>query len=153
MIDLTSLARRPDVRFVVLFASILAVSFTVVALQQVNDRLVEPYTAMIARLSGSLLALLGEDISVAGCDVRSPRFAVTRMSRRSSMRVISLLTAEGVSCSRRPAAEKLPRRATSTKTAISEDLSMPVQYVNLIHMNLYIYEYKKLFQNIDRLSA
>jgi exosortase H (IPTLxxWG-CTERM-specific) len=95
MIDLMSLARRPDVRFVVLFASILAVSFTVVAFRQVNDALVEPYTAVIARLSGGVLALLGEDITVAGCDVRSPRFAVTIYNGCNGL-ITSLIFISGV---------------------------------------------------------
>jgi len=95
MIDLTSLARRPDARFVILFASILAAMFTVVALQQVNDTLVEPYTAVIARVSGGVLALLGEDITVSGCDVRSPRFAVTIYNGCNGL-ITSLIFISGV---------------------------------------------------------
>lgn len=77
MVDLSSLARRPDTRFVIVFVAVLTVTFTLVALQGVNDSLVEPYTAFVARLSGGVLGLLGEDITVTGCDLRSPRFAVT----------------------------------------------------------------------------
>lgn len=64
-------------RFVVLFGVILIASFTVVALQPVNDAVVVPLTAGIARLSGAVLTALGENVVVAGCDIRSPRFAVT----------------------------------------------------------------------------
>jgi exosortase H (IPTLxxWG-CTERM-specific) len=75
--DLASLATRPEVRFIALFAIILAVSFTVMALQPVNDAVVVPLTAGIARLSGTVLVALGEHVTVAGCDIRSPRFAIT----------------------------------------------------------------------------
>jgi exosortase H (IPTLxxWG-CTERM-specific) len=69
--------QRPEIRFVVLFLGILGVSFTVIALRQVNDAVVEPYTALIARMSGASLRLFGEAATVSGCEVSSPRFAVT----------------------------------------------------------------------------
>lgn len=72
-----SVGHRPEIRFIVVFLVILGTSFTVVALRPVNDGLVLPYTSWIARLSGSVLSALGEDITVSGCDLRSPRFAVT----------------------------------------------------------------------------
>jgi exosortase H (IPTLxxWG-CTERM-specific) len=77
MSDLSAVARRPEVRFVVLFLVLVAVMFTVLALRPVNDAVVVPFTALVARLSGAVLGLLGENITVAGCDLRSPRFAVT----------------------------------------------------------------------------
>ena len=55
MIDVASLAKRPDTRFLMLFLAILAVTFTVVALQPVNDAVVVPFTALVARLSGAVL--------------------------------------------------------------------------------------------------
>ena len=73
----TPAASRPELRFLARFAVLLATSFTVVALKPVNDAVVEPFTAVVARLAGAILGLLGEDVSVAGCDLRSPRFAVT----------------------------------------------------------------------------
>ena len=76
-LDVTTLWRRPEWRFLIVFLITLTVSFTVVALQPVNDAVVNPYTGFIARMSGAVLRLLGEDITVSGCDLRSPRFSVT----------------------------------------------------------------------------
>jgi exosortase H (IPTLxxWG-CTERM-specific) len=69
--------QKPEVRFLVLFLAILGASFTVVALRQVNDAVINPYTAIIARMSGTVLRGFGEDAVVNGFVVSSPRFAVT----------------------------------------------------------------------------
>ena len=69
--------RRPETRFLVLFLVLLTTGFTVIAFEPVNDRVVVPFTAAVARTSGTILGLLGEEITVTGCDLRSPRFAVT----------------------------------------------------------------------------
>jgi exosortase H (IPTLxxWG-CTERM-specific) len=68
---------QPEARFLILFLLILGVSFTVVALRPVDSTVVTPFTAFIARISGFVLRLLGEDAAVNGCAVSSPRFAVT----------------------------------------------------------------------------
>lgn len=75
--DLRTLWQRPESRFLILFLSILGISFTVIALKPVNDAFVVPYTTLIAKVSGTLLGLFGEDITINGCLLRSPRFAVT----------------------------------------------------------------------------
>ena len=75
--DLKRLWTRPESRFVIVFIAILTVSFTVVALRSVNDAIVDPYTSFVARMSGGVLRLLGENATVQGCMVSSPRFAVT----------------------------------------------------------------------------
>lgn len=77
MPSLRILWQRPDARFLVLFLGILLAAFTTIALQPVNDAVVIPYTAFVARISGAVLSVLGEDITVAGCKLSSPRFAVT----------------------------------------------------------------------------
>ncbi|MEX1310238.1 MAG: hypothetical protein AB1Z65_07465, partial [Candidatus Sulfomarinibacteraceae bacterium] len=75
--DLRTLWRRPESRFLILFLSILGISFTVIALRPVNDAFVIPYTTMVAKIAGNILKLIGEDITISGCDLRSPRFALT----------------------------------------------------------------------------
>lgn len=75
--NLRTLWRRPESRFLILFLSILGISFTVIALKPVNDAFVVPYTTLIAKVSGTILGLFGEDITINGCLLRSPRFAVT----------------------------------------------------------------------------
>jgi exosortase H (IPTLxxWG-CTERM-specific) len=93
--DVRSLWRRPETRFLILFLTILGVSFTVVALKPVNDGFVVPYTTLIAKLSGNVLRLLGEDITIDGCLLRSPRFAVTIYNGCNGL-ITSLIFISGV---------------------------------------------------------
>jgi len=92
---LRRLWQRPDVRFLVLFLAILGAAFTMIALNPVNDAVVIPYTAFVARLSGAVLDLLGEDITVAGCNLSSPRFADTIYNGCNGM-ITSLIFVSGV---------------------------------------------------------
>jgi len=80
---------------VITFAAILAASFTVVALKPVNDAVVVPYTAWIARVTAGVLRLLGERATVSGCTVASPRFAVTIYNGCNGL-VTSLIFISGV---------------------------------------------------------
>lgn len=75
--NLRNLWQRPEVRFLVLYLLVVVTSFTVVALRPINDGFVVPYTSIVAQMSGGVLGALGEDVTVDGCLVRSPRFAVT----------------------------------------------------------------------------
>ena len=90
-----TLWRRPEIRFLVLFLVILSVSFTVIALRPVNDAFVDPYTALVARMSGQALRLLGEDATVSGCVLSSPRFAVTIYNGCNGL-ITSLIFVSGV---------------------------------------------------------
>ena len=92
---LRTLWERPDSRFLILFLTILGCSFTVIALQGVNDAVVVPYTAFIARVSGSVLRLFGESATVTGCVVSSPRFAVTIFNGCNGL-ITSLIFISGV---------------------------------------------------------
>jgi exosortase H (IPTLxxWG-CTERM-specific) len=87
--------QRPEVRFLVLFLTILSVSFTTIALNQVNDSFVVPYTALIAKVSGAALRLLGEQATVNSCVVSSPRFAVTIYNGCNGL-ITSLIFVSGV---------------------------------------------------------
>ena len=93
--DLKSLWQRPESRFLILFLSILAVSFTVVALHSVNDAFVVPYTTLIARMSGFILGLIGEDITIKGVILSSPRFTVTIYNGCNGL-ITSLIFISGV---------------------------------------------------------
>ncbi|MCU0232454.1 MAG: exosortase H [Thermoanaerobaculales bacterium] len=92
---LGELWRRPEARFLVLFLAVLGSSFTVIALRPVDTALVAPYTAFVARLSGSALRLLGEQATVVGCVVSSPRFAVTIFNGCNGL-ITSLIFISGV---------------------------------------------------------
>jgi exosortase H (IPTLxxWG-CTERM-specific) len=86
---------KPEARFLILFLLILAVSFAVVALRSVDNAVVTPYTTFIARISGFVLRLLGEDAAVHGCAVSSPRFAVTIYNGCNGL-ITSLIFVSGV---------------------------------------------------------
>ncbi len=87
--------QRPEIRFLVIFVTILGISFTVIALRPVNDNLVVPYTTIVARASGWVLSLLGEEITVTGCDLSSPRFAVTIYNGCNGL-ITSLILLSGI---------------------------------------------------------
>ncbi len=93
--NLRGLWRRPDTRFLLLFLLILGLSFTVVALRSVNDAVVVPYTALIARFAGAILRVFGESATVSGCVVSSPRFAVTIFNGCNGL-ITSLIFVAGV---------------------------------------------------------
>lgn len=86
---------RPDTRFLVFFLTILVISFTAVALRPVNDAVIVPYTAFIARVSGAILRLFGEQATVSQCVVSSPRFAVTIYNGCNGL-ITSLILIAGV---------------------------------------------------------
>jgi exosortase H (IPTLxxWG-CTERM-specific) len=68
---------RPELRFLFVFLGTLCVGFSALALAPVDEAVVGPLTDGVARVSGAALAALGEDITVAGRELRSPRFAVS----------------------------------------------------------------------------
>jgi exosortase H (IPTLxxWG-CTERM-specific) len=86
---------KPEARFLILFLLILGVGFTVVALRTVDTAVVTPYTAWIARMSGSVLRVFGEEAAVNGCVVSSPRFAVTIYNGCNGL-ITSLIFISGV---------------------------------------------------------
>lgn len=87
--------RRPETRFLILFLTILTIGFTTIALQTVNDVVVVPYTAFVAKVSGAVLSLLGEDITRNGCALTSPRFSVTIYNGCNGL-ITSLIFVSGV---------------------------------------------------------
>ncbi len=68
--------RRRSLLFLARFAVLLVVFYFLVAWRPVNDAAIVPFTAGIARVSAGILRVLGEDVTVAGTEIRSPRFAV-----------------------------------------------------------------------------
>ena len=93
--DLKAIWQRPEYRFLIIFFSILVVGFVTIALRPVNDHVVVPYTAFIAKMSGVALDLLGEDITVDGCNLLSPRFQVAIYNGCNGL-ITSLIFVSGV---------------------------------------------------------
>lgn len=69
-------SRRREILFLVVFLVLLGVSFTAISLQPVNDRVIEPFTAGVARVSGATLDLIGQDVTMRGTIIENERFAV-----------------------------------------------------------------------------
>ena len=67
---------RREIVFLVVFLALLAGSFTLVSWTPVNDHVIEPFTAGVARVSGVTLSLLGQDVEMRGTIIESPAFAV-----------------------------------------------------------------------------
>ncbi|HPC83056.1 MAG TPA: exosortase H [Thermoanaerobaculaceae bacterium] len=70
------LVRTPAGRFVAVYALILTVGFTILALRPVNDSVVNRYTTFVAHEARLALSLLGEDATVQGQILSTPRFSV-----------------------------------------------------------------------------
>jgi len=67
---------RRELTFLVLFAVLLGGGFALISLNWVNDHAIEPLTSGIAHVSGGVLNVLGQRVTMAGTVIRSPRFAV-----------------------------------------------------------------------------
>ncbi len=63
-------------RFLLLFGLFLLVFYFLLAARPVDAHVVVPFTAAIARVSGSLLRLLGESVTVSGTVISSKTFSV-----------------------------------------------------------------------------
>jgi len=98
-VDLKTLWRRPEARFLILFVVILTVSFLVIAFQTVNDAFVDPYTEVIARMAAGILRMLGEDAAVHTTQrdilLSSPRVSVTIYNGCNGL-ITSLIFISGV---------------------------------------------------------
>ena len=68
--------RRKSLRFLARFLALLVVFYFLVAWNPINDAIIVPFTSGIARVSGAILAALGEKVTVAGTEIRSGGFAV-----------------------------------------------------------------------------
>ncbi len=68
--------QRSQVLFLVKFFAILIAAYLLIAWNPVNDNVIVPFTAAIARSSGSLLRMMGEDVKVIGTTISSHLFGV-----------------------------------------------------------------------------
>jgi exosortase H (IPTLxxWG-CTERM-specific) len=115
---------RPDTRFIILFLAILGTTFTIIALRPVNDTVVIPYTAFIARVSGVALRLFGESATVTGCLVASPRFAVTIYNGCNGL-ITSLIFIAGVLA--------FPARPAAKLIGVAGGL-LAIQIINMVRI-------------------
>lgn len=69
-------SRKREALFLVIFLVLLGTSFTLISLQPVNDTVIEPFTAGVAKVSGVTLDLIGQDITMQGTIIQGADFAV-----------------------------------------------------------------------------
>lgn len=67
---------RPEAAFLLKFALFLVLFFAATAPKPMNDAFVEPFTAGVAKVSGVAARLFGEETTMVGTAIVSPRFAV-----------------------------------------------------------------------------
>ena len=67
---------RREIQFLVLFVLLLGGGFTIISLRPVNDGVIVPFTAGIAKVSAVVLNLLGQGVMLAGDQISNHRFAV-----------------------------------------------------------------------------
>jgi exosortase H (IPTLxxWG-CTERM-specific) len=67
---------RREITFLVVFVVLLAGSFTLVSVNWVNDRVIEPFTSWVAQVSGWILNVFGQHVALHGTVIKSERFAV-----------------------------------------------------------------------------
>jgi exosortase H (IPTLxxWG-CTERM-specific) len=63
-------------RFLLLFGLFLLIFYVAVSVRPMDTHVVTPFTAAVARVSASLLRLLGEPVTVSGTVISSDRFSV-----------------------------------------------------------------------------
>ncbi len=68
--------RRPAALFLISFAVLLVSFYLLIAWNPVNDAVIVPFTAGIARVSALVLNAFGEGVTVVGTRMSSSRFAV-----------------------------------------------------------------------------
>ena len=68
--------QRTQVLFLVKFFGILLGAYLLIAWNPVNDHVIVPFTAGVARVSGTLLQWIGQPVDVIGTVIRSSRFGV-----------------------------------------------------------------------------
>ena len=74
--EAVSSPKRRSLLFLARFLALLVAFYLLVAWNPVNDAVIVPFTAAIARVSGVLLTSIGEKVSVQGTEIRSGLFAV-----------------------------------------------------------------------------
>ena len=85
--------RRPRVVFIAKFFGVMLVLYAVIALNSVNDAVIVPFTAFIARASAALLGGVANGIVVTGTVMRSPAFALDVHNGCNGVEAVILLVA------------------------------------------------------------
>jgi exosortase H (IPTLxxWG-CTERM-specific) len=121
--------QRSQILFLVKFFAILVAAYLLIAWNPVNDNVIVPFTAAIARVSGAALNLVGQQVTTTGTVVASSRFAVNINNGCNGVEAMLILLA---SIAAFPASMK----ARASGLAIG---ALVVQLLNLVRiMTLYL---------------
>jgi exosortase H (IPTLxxWG-CTERM-specific) len=85
--------RKSRIVFVAKFVAALIILYAVVALNQVNDHVIVPFTMAVARGSAVVLRGLESGVETAGTVIRSPRFALDVQNGCNGVEATILLAA------------------------------------------------------------
>jgi len=67
---------RQKLIFAARFAGLLLLFYVIIAVNPVNDRVIVPFTAEIARISAAMLRIFVRDVATAGTTIVSRRFSM-----------------------------------------------------------------------------
>ena len=85
--------KRSPKRFLLVFAGLLVFFYVVIAIHPVNDHVIVPFTAGIARVSGAVLNAMGERVRVAGTTLSGTTFSVNIENGCNGLETALLLAA------------------------------------------------------------
>ena len=80
-------------KFAIIFISACVAGFFILGLGPVQEHVITPMTAGLAKLSGVILQLLRQDVTISGTLIASPRFAVEILNGCNGAEAILLLVA------------------------------------------------------------
>lgn len=81
---------RRQIVFLVSFVILLGGSFTLLSLNTIDRLFVVPFTGLVARVSGALLDLIGQEVTMRGTQIVSPRFAVDIKNGCNGLETVSV---------------------------------------------------------------
>ena len=85
--------RRSPARFLLAFGGLLVLFYFGIAIHPVNDHVVVPFTAGVARASAGILNLVGEKVTVSGTTIASRYFSVNIENGCNGLETALLLAA------------------------------------------------------------
>jgi exosortase H (IPTLxxWG-CTERM-specific) len=85
--------KRVEVLFLLKFLGLLTLFFLAVAPKPVNDKIVEPFTGVVAKIGGVACRLFGEPTRMEGTTIASPRFSVNIRNGCNGLETIFIFAA------------------------------------------------------------
>jgi exosortase H (IPTLxxWG-CTERM-specific) len=84
---------KPRIVFIVKFGVALVVLYAIVALNPVNDHVIVPFTALVARCTALMMGTFESGVVSVGTVIRSPRFALDVQNGCNGVEAAILLAA------------------------------------------------------------